>query len=107
MTDMITRIAALAAETAKSLWPEAEGLPTPDELRPLLAVPPDPALGDYAFPCFRLAKPLRMAPPKIAEALCAAWTHEDVASVRPVNGYMNFFLNRVNFAAETMAELRD
>ena len=107
MTDMITRIAALAAETAKSLWPEAEGLPTPDELRPLLAVPPDPALGDYAFPCFRLAKPLRMAPPKIAEALCAAWAHEDVASVRPVNGYMNFFLNRVNFAAETMAELRE
>ena len=104
--DTMTRLAALAAESMKSLWPDAEGLPASEELRGLLAVPPDPAMGDYAFPCFRLAKPLRMAPPKIAEALCAAWDHEDVASVQPVNGYMNFFLNRANFAAETMAALQ-
>ena len=101
--DTITRIAALTEECMKSLWPEAAGLPSADELRGLLAVPPDPAMGDYAFPCFRLARPLRTAPPKIAEALCAAWSRQDVASVQPVNGYMNFFLNRVNFAAETMA----
>ena len=82
--DMKTRIAALAAECMKSLWPDAEGLPAAEELRGLLAVPPDPALGDYAFPCFRLAKPLRSAPPKIAEALCAAWKGEETASVQPV-----------------------
>ena len=105
MTDMMTRIAGLTADLLHSLWPEAQGLPAAAELRPLLAVPPDPALGDYAFPCFRLAKALRMAPPKIAEALCAAWAHPEVAEIRPVNGYMNFFLNRANFAAETMAEL--
>ncbi len=104
--DTMTRIALLASDCMKSLWPEAESLPEAEELRGLLAVPPDPALGDYAFPCFRLAKALRMAPPKIAEALCAAWTHENVASVQPVNGYMNFFLNRANFAAETMAALQ-
>ncbi len=104
--DTMTRIAALTAECMAALWPEAEGLPAQEELRGLLAVPPDPALGDYAFPCFRLARPLRMAPPKIAEALCAAWQRQDVASVQPVNGYMNFFLNRENFAAETMAALR-
>ncbi len=103
--DTKARIAALAAECIQSLWPETEGLPAAEELRGLLAVPPDPALGDYAFPCFRLAKPLRQGPPKIAETLCAAWTREDVASVKPVNGYMNFFLNRTNFAAETMAAL--
>ena len=105
--DTRSQIAALAAECIKSLWPEAEGLPGEEDIKGLLAVPPDPALGDYAFPCFRLAKPLRMAPPKIAEAVCAAWTHEDVASVQPVNGYMNFFLNRENFAAKTMAALRE
>ena len=104
--DTMSRIAALTAETAASLFPDAQGLPGAEELRGLLAVPPDPAMGDYAFPCFRLAKPLRMAPPKIAEALCAAWTHGEVASVQPVNGYMNFFLNRANFAAEIMADLR-
>ena len=104
--DTMTRIATLTSETIHTLWPEAEGLPSAEDLRGLLAVPPDPALGDYAFPCFRLAKPLRMAPPKIAEAVCAAWTHDGVASVQPVNGYMNFFLNRANFAAETMAALQ-
>ena len=107
MTDMKTRIAALTAECMRTLWPETEGLPGPEELRGLLAVPPDPALGDYAFPCFRLARPLRSAPPKIAEALCAAWQRDDVASVQPVNGYMNFFLNRANFAAGIMAELQE
>ena len=105
--DMMTRIAALTADCIKALWPDAEGLPAAEEIRGLLAVPPDPALGDYAFPCFRLAKPLRSAPPKIAEAICGAWQATGTASVQPVNGYMNFFLNRANFAAEIMAELSE
>ena len=105
--DMMTTIASQLASTIASVWPDVEGLPVADEIRGLLAVPPDPALGDYAFPCFRLAKPLRSAPPKIAEALCAAWKDEDTASVQPVNGYMNFFLNRANFAAGIMAELQE
>ena len=105
--DTKTRIASLAAECIRTLWPETEGLPAAEDIRGLLEVPPDPAMGDYAFPCFRLAKPLRTAPPKIAGALCGAWSHSDVASVRPVNAYMNFFLNRANFAAEIMTELTE
>ena len=100
--DMMTRIATLTAECLTSTWPEAQGLPTADEIRGLLAVPPDREMGDYAFPVFRLAKPLRMAPPMIAKALCEAWKNPEVARVEPVNGYMNFFLNRVNFAKETL-----
>ncbi len=62
--DMMTRIATLTAECLASTWPEAAGLPTADEIRGLLAVPPDREMGDYAFPVFRLAKALRMAPPR-------------------------------------------
>ncbi len=105
--DMKTKIAELTSETMKKLWPEAAGLPEAEELRGLLAVPPDPAMGDYAFPCFRLAKALRMGPPKIAEALCAGWDREETASVQAVNGYMNFFLNRENFTAEIMTDLAE
>jgi len=105
--DMMTRIAALIRENMTDLWPEAEGLPSAEEVRGLLAVPPDPAMGDYAFPCFRLAKALRMAPPKIAEALCAGWHHGETAKAEPVNGYMNFFLNRENFARDIMTELTE
>ena len=34
-----------------------------------LETPPNPALGDFAFPCFKLAKEKRQAPPKIAAEL--------------------------------------
>ncbi len=100
--DMMTRIASLTADCLTATWPDAQGLPTADEIRGLLAVPPDPNMGDYAFPVFRLAKALRMAPPKIAQTLCESWNHADVARVEAVNGYMNFFLNRVNFAKDTL-----
>ncbi|MCB9707107.1 MAG: arginine--tRNA ligase [Myxococcales bacterium] len=40
-----------------------------DELAELLTAPPNPALGDLAFPCFRLAKALRKGPPMIAGEL--------------------------------------
>ncbi|MBE5769318.1 MAG: arginine--tRNA ligase [Clostridiales bacterium] len=100
--DMMTRIATLTAQTLANAWPEAAGLPDAGEIRGLLAVPPDPAMGDYAFPVFRLAKVLRMGPPVIAQKLAAAWQHGDVARVEAVNGYMNFFLNRNNFARETL-----
>ena len=103
--DMMTKIASLTAAALKDTWPEAQGLPETEEIRGLLAVPPERAMGDYAFPVFRLAKALRMAPPKIAQALADGWTHEDVARAEAVNGYVNFFLNRLNFAKDTLENL--
>ena len=100
--DMKTRIAQLLADTLHKTWPEAEGLPEAADIRGQLAVPPDPNLGDYAFPCFRFAKVLRMAPPKIAEAVAVAFNAPETARVEAVNGYLNFFLNRVNFAKGTL-----
>ncbi len=105
--DMMTRIADLTARQLSACWPDAQGLPAAEELRGLLAVPPDPAMGDYAFPCFRLAKALRMAPPRIAQTLANSWTEGDVARVEAVNGYLNFFLNRVNFARDTLRTVLD
>ncbi len=100
--DMMTKIADLLSEELQKAWPEAQGLPDAGTIRGLLEVPPDTTLGDYAFPCFRLAKALRMAPPKIAQALCDNWQREETASAQAVNGYLNFFLNRVNFARQTL-----
>ena len=72
------------------------------ELLSYIEIPPDSSMGDYAFPCFRFAKVLRMAPPKIAEAVAAAFDAPETARVEAVNGYLNFFLNRVNFAKGTL-----
>ena len=37
-----------------------------EELEKYIEIPPDSQMGDYAFPCFRLAKTLKKAPPMIA-----------------------------------------
>lgn len=64
-----------------------------DEAAGLLAPPPKPELGDLAFPCFRLAKALRKAPPQIAQELAAALAgHEMFVSTRATGPYLNLSL---------------
>ena len=40
---------------------------TPQEIDNMIEIPPKPEMGDFAFPCFRLAKVFRKAPPLIAQ----------------------------------------
>jgi arginyl-tRNA synthetase len=64
---------ALADEVAVVLHaalPADAGL-TVQEVADLLAPVPKAEMGDFAFPCFRLAKALRSAPPKIAADVAA------------------------------------
>ena len=82
--DMRQRIADLAGEMLAAAFPEAQGLP--EDLAALLEVPPDPALGDYAFPCFKLSKALRMGPPMIAKRLAEAVERPEIARVECVGG---------------------
>lgn len=39
------------------------------ELSSYIEIPPDRSMGDYAFPCFRLAKAMRKAPPQLPRSL--------------------------------------
>ncbi|MDO5327136.1 MAG: arginine--tRNA ligase [Clostridia bacterium] len=84
----------------RAAFPEAQGLP--EDLAALLEVPPEQSMGDYAFPCFKLSKALRMGPPMIAQKLAAAVEKPEIARVECVGGYLNFFFNRENFARELM-----
>src|SRR3954452_16220338 len=36
-----------------------------------LEIPPDPEMGDFAFPCFKLAKQFRKSPPQVAQQILA------------------------------------
>ncbi|MEZ4450754.1 MAG: arginine--tRNA ligase [Nannocystaceae bacterium] len=67
---MARTLADAVARTLHPHLPEAAGLDV-DAIAGLLETPPDPALGDLAFPCFKLAKALRKAPPMIAQGLAA------------------------------------
>ncbi|MBQ2955523.1 MAG: arginine--tRNA ligase [Clostridia bacterium] len=80
---------------------------TPESIAQMMEVPPDTAMGDYAFPCFRLAKVLRKAPPMIADALKAAIDAPFLKEVQSVKGYLNFFINRATYAAEILRAVRE
>ncbi|MBO4298949.1 MAG: arginine--tRNA ligase [Clostridia bacterium] len=74
-----------------------------DAIASVIEIPPDTAMGDYAFPCFRLAKTLRKAPPVIADALRAAIHAPFLKEIQSVKGYLNFFIDRATYAREVLA----
>lgn len=72
----------------------------------MLEVPPTNDMGDYALPCFRLAKVLRKSPALIASELAASFPRDGIISeVTAVNGYLNFKVDRVGYAETTLAEV--
>ena len=69
------------------------------ELISFIEIPPNKEMGDYALPCFKLAKIMRKAPVKIAEELKNAFTlDENISSCEAIGGYLNFKVNRKGFA---------
>ena len=71
-------------------------------VRELVAVPPDDKLGDYALPCFTLAKQLRKNPAQIAGDIVGQLTariadSERLESVSAAGPYVNFVLSRPVF----------
>ncbi len=97
--DMRAAVAALVENGIREAFPDAA---MPSDIGGMLEVPPDRAMGDFAFPCFRLSRTLRMAPPMIASRLCENINDPDTARVECVGGYLNFFFNRSNFARNTL-----
>jgi len=79
-----------------------EGLPCCEEICNFLEIPPQKEMGDYAFPCFKLSRVLRMAPPQIAAKLAAAIDAGELCEAKQLGGYLNFYLNRDNFAQKTL-----
>lgn len=74
-----------------------------DEIYEMIEIPQDSKMGDYAFPCFKLAKTLRKAPPVIAGEIAASLGGNQVfEKVEPVNAYINFFLSKDEIAKETL-----
>jgi len=65
------------------------------ELQRAIEVPPSIELGDYAFPCFPLAKALRKAPAAIATELAMAFQPTAlIKAARAAGPYVNFFVDR-------------
>ena len=74
----------------------------------LLEIPQDSKMGDYAFPCFRLAKVMRKAPQMIAADITESIKGESLFSdVQQVNAYVNMFLSKEGYIKSTLEEAID
>lgn len=74
----------------------------------LLEIPQDSKMGDYAFPCFRLAKVMRKAPQMIAADITESIKGESLFSdVQQVNAYVNMFLSKEGYIKSTLVEAID
>ena len=77
-----------------------------NEVKSYIEVPPNKEMGDYAFPCFKLAKVLRKAPPAIAEELKGKIdTDSNIEKIDIQGGYLNFFTNKIELAKEVLNEI--
>ena len=66
------------------------------ELETYIETPKDSKNGDYAFPCFRLAKELKKAPPVIASEIKENIQIDEktIEKVEIAGGYLNFYVNK-------------
>lgn len=71
------------------------------EIYAMIEIPPNSEMGDFAFPCFKLAKTLRKAPQMIATDLVQnIKLTEEFERVNNEGPYLNFFVDRDFYISE-------
>lgn len=71
-----------------------------------LEIPPNPEMGDYAFPCFILAKEWKKSPNEIAQELSKKFKPNDaIIGVKVIGPYLNFFVNKDKIAETTLKQI--
>lgn len=84
-----------------------EGM-TNDEIASFIEIPPRPEMGDFAFPCFRLAKTMRKAPNMIAADIKEAIGDVDFLDKIDVQGaYLNFYIKPEIFVKSMVDASKD
>lgn len=76
-----------------------------EKIEQLIEIPPKPEMGDYAFPCFQLAKSMRKAPNMIAEELKDKFDKEGFERIENLGPYVNFFVDKGNFTKNTIEKV--
>ena len=89
-------------EISKLIAQQAEGL-SAEEIQSMIEVPQDAKMGDYAFPCFKLAKTLRKAPPLIAKGIAEGISgNTRFEKVEQVNADVNMFISKAEFVGDVV-----
>ena len=77
------------------------------EIIKMVEKPTNNDMGDFSFPCFKLAKELKKSPMIIAQEICEKMKldAEVFEDIEIVNGYINFFVNKERIIKEVLEEV--
>ena len=76
-----------------------------ENIEKLIEIPPKPEMGDFAFPCFQLAKVMRKAPNMIAAELAEKINKDGFERVECLGPYLNFFVDKVAFSKNIISKV--
>ena len=102
-------IAEAISSESTGIWGEALAIPA-ESIPDSIEYPPDSAMGDLAFPCFKLSRTLRAAPPVIASKLhekLSSKLPEGISEVRTAGGYLNFVIDDRYLADTIVREIAE
>ena len=80
-----------------------------EDISQAIETPADSKLGDLAFPCFRLAKAMKKAPPIIAQEIAGRIQAEGLpwlSGAKATGPYVNVFINRSQFATNVLEAMQ-
>ena len=81
---------------------------TIEEIESKIETPKDKQNGDFAYPCFNLAKVLKNSPVNIANSIKDKIVlNEKISKVEVVNGFLNFYLNSDNIVNDVLKRIVD
>jgi arginyl-tRNA synthetase len=77
-----------------------------EKVMDLMEIPPKSDMGDYAFPCFQLAKVMRKSPNMIAKELSEKIERDLILDkAEAAGGYLNFFINKEEYTKYIIGEV--
>ena len=78
-----------------------------DEVKSFLEIPKDKKMGDYALPCFKLAKQMKKSPVIIADEIKEKieMPNEYISKIENVNGFLNIFINNDALIKDLLDEM--
>ena len=80
-----------------------------NEIIQYIEIPADSKMGDYAFPCFKLAKSLRKSPQIIANEIKENISIDEkfIQKIEVVNGYVNFYINSKTLVETVLEQFKE
>ena len=82
---------------------------TKEEIKEYLEIPKDSKMGDYALPCFKLAKQMRKSPVDIANGIKEEIEVPNtyISKIDAINGFLNIFINNEMLVKDLLNEMEN